>query len=221
MSTSAHRQRGHNVVRADAFFAEHTKLAAIGSSQAFYQPKTKAGAASAISIRLNAVGSGIKYGGHAVRSGSSTSAAGCSAGLGGSDNLSGNFEQLQRLFGHRLPEQRLDTGDVDAQRMQGRTQAREKRLTSTILTDQEWHQFRGWFEQVYPGFAYRLKETFPRLSPAEARFFYLMKLDLSSREIAAMLGISIEAIHKLRYRLRKKLQLEEDGGFETVISKIS
>lgn len=99
--------------------------------------------------------------------------------------------------------------------------AREKLLSSTILTDQEWHQFKSWFEQVYPGFSYRLKETYPRLSPAEARFFYLMKLNLSSREMAAMLGISVEAIHKLRYRLRKKLQLDEESSFDTVISKIS
>lgn len=98
---------------------------------------------------------------------------------------------------------------------------REKLLASTILTEKDWQQFRGIFEQVYPGFSYRLKTTYPELSPAEARFLYLMKLDLSSREMAAMLGISVEAIHKLRYRLRKKLNMEEAGSFKGVIQNIS
>jgi len=51
------------------------------------------------------------------------------------------------------------------------TSNREKLMASTILTDIEWQQFRLLFEQVYPGFSYRLKVAYPELSPAEARFF--------------------------------------------------
>jgi len=39
--------------------------------------------------------------------------------------------------------------------------------------------------------------------------------------MATMLGISIDAIHKLRYRLRKKLNLEDADNFETVVQNIS
>jgi len=101
------------------------------------------------------------------------------------------------------------------------TSNREKLMASTILTDKEWQQFRLLFEQVYPGFSYRLKVAYPELSPAEVRFFYLTKLNFSSREMATMLGISIDAIHKLRYRLRKKLNLEDADNFETVVQSIS
>jgi DNA-binding CsgD family transcriptional regulator len=101
------------------------------------------------------------------------------------------------------------------------TSNREKLMASTILTDKEWQQFRLLFEQVYPGFSYRLKVAYPELSPAEIRFFYLIKLSFSSREMATMLGISIDSIHKLRYRLRKKLNLEEVDNFETVVQNIN
>ena len=101
------------------------------------------------------------------------------------------------------------------------TSNREKLVASTILTDAEWLQFRGIFEQVYPGFSYRLRENYPELSPAEARLLYLTKLNLSSREMAAMLGISVQTIHKLRYRLRKKLSLEEDSDFNLLLKKIT
>ncbi len=101
------------------------------------------------------------------------------------------------------------------------TSNREKLMASTILTDNDWQQFRILFEQVYPGFSYRLKITYPELSPAEVRFFYLTKLNFSSREMATMLGISIDSIHKLRYRLRKKLNLEDVDNFETVVQNIN
>jgi DNA-binding CsgD family transcriptional regulator len=100
------------------------------------------------------------------------------------------------------------------------TSSREKLMRCTILTEEEWLQFRNLFEKVYPGFSYRLKETYPELSRAEIRFLYLTKLCLSSREMATMLGISVEAIHKLRYRLRKKLNLEGASSFDTVLRKI-
>ena len=115
----------------------------------------------------------------------------------------------------------LKSSSLSVPELQAMTSNREKLLASTILTEGEWQQFRSVFEQVYPGFSYRLKQTYPELSPAEARFLYLMKLHLSSREMAAMLGITVETIHKLRYRLRKKLNLEEAGSFEGVIQNIS
>jgi DNA-directed RNA polymerase specialized sigma24 family protein len=43
-------------------------------------------------------------------------------------------------------------------------------------------------------------------------------LELSSKEMAAMLGISQESLRKSRYRLRKKFpQLIEDGDFKDAI----
>jgi tetratricopeptide (TPR) repeat protein/DNA-binding CsgD family transcriptional regulator len=97
----------------------------------------------------------------------------------------------------------------------------EKLRASTILTDSDWQQFRKLFEQVYPGFSHRVKENYPALSPAENRLLFLTKLKLSSREMAAMLGVSLYSVHKLRYRVRKKLDLDEEASFDAVIQKIN
>ncbi|MEJ7738361.1 MAG: tetratricopeptide repeat protein [Chitinophagaceae bacterium] len=97
----------------------------------------------------------------------------------------------------------------------------ERLVSSTILTDEDWRQFRTLFEQVHPGFLSHLKERFPDLSPGETRLLILTKLDLSSREMATTLGISIDAIRKARYRLRKRLNLDKDSSFETVVEGIN
>jgi len=97
---------------------------------------------------------------------------------------------------------------------------REKLVSSTILTDDDWAHFCSLFEKVYPGFLERLRDKFLDLSPAEMRLVILTKLNLSMRDMAHMLGVSIDAIRKSRYRLRKKLNLEEESNLEVLTQKI-
>ncbi len=93
-------------------------------------------------------------------------------------------------------------------------------LPAPFLRRNDWRHFRNLFEQVYPGFLYRLREKFSDLSPAEIRLLVLTRLKLSSREMAHMLGITVEAIRKTRYRVRKKLNLDEESKLEELILQI-
>ncbi len=101
-----------------------------------------------------------------------------------------------------------------------RTLNLDQLLHATILTEEDWQAFRGVFDKVYPGFSTRLREKIPDLTPADTRLLTLTKLGLSSREMATMLGISTEAIKKTRYRLRKKIDLPEEGGLEELVQMI-
>lgn len=91
---------------------------------------------------------------------------------------------------------------------------------STILTDEQWDEFRNMFEQVHRGFLTRLKQKMPDLTPAEIRFVVLSKLNLSPKDMAHVLGVGPSAIRKYRYRLRNKLHLPEDGSIDEVIAMI-
>jgi tetratricopeptide (TPR) repeat protein len=91
---------------------------------------------------------------------------------------------------------------------------------SAILTDDDWDGFRKSFEKVHSGFLERLKISLPDLSPAETRFMALAKLNLSNKEMAGMLGVSVDAMRTTRYRLRKKLNLSEEGSIEELINTI-
>lgn len=73
--------------------------------------------------------------------------------------------------------------------------------------DKDWKEFRLYFEEVHPGFFERLKNRCPGLTPNELRLCALLRLNLSSKEIASLLGISPSSVKIARYRLRKKLQL--------------
>ncbi len=92
---------------------------------------------------------------------------------------------------------------------------------SVILTDKGWQQFRQLFEQVHPHFFDLLRQTYSDLTPAETRLLALLKLDVSSKEMAFMLGVSAESVRKSRYRLRKKLeQKAAETALRTVIEQL-
>ncbi|WP_080056399.1 helix-turn-helix transcriptional regulator [Spirosoma aerolatum] len=80
---------------------------------------------------------------------------------------------------------------------------------SVILTETNWLEFKQLFERVYPHFFDNLLTKYQDLTPAEVRLLALLKLNIASREMAYMLGVSIESLRKSRYRLRKKLETQQ------------
>lgn len=97
----------------------------------------------------------------------------------------------------------------------------ERLMDFTIATQQEWIKFTQLFEQVYPQFIKKLQAKYPQLTASEIRLIVLTKLQLSTKEMAAMTGVSLDAIHKSRYRLRKKLILPEEDDFSKIIQELS
>jgi DNA-binding CsgD family transcriptional regulator len=93
-------------------------------------------------------------------------------------------------------------------------------LQVSILTEDEWLHFRALFEKVHPGFLTRMRVKLPDLTPAETRLLVLTKLKLTNKEMGAMLGIGYDAIKKTRQRLRKKINLPEEGGLDELIAMI-
>ncbi|PKV51442.1 7TM protein involved in diverse intracellular signaling [Aquimarina sp. MAR_2010_214] len=91
---------------------------------------------------------------------------------------------------------------------------------SIILTEEDWVGFKKLYEEVHPNFFYILKSKYPTLTNAEIRMIALLKLHLSNKEIAGMLGINSNSVVKTKYRLRKKISDEEDIDIDTVIESI-
>ena len=91
---------------------------------------------------------------------------------------------------------------------------------ATILTPEDWDQFKNNFTQVYPGFIEKLESRHPILTSAEIRCLCLQKLRMSNREIAAAQGVSPKSINVTNHRIRKKLNLENQEMLEELVFKI-
>lgn len=89
-----------------------------------------------------------------------------------------------------------------------------------ILTDEDWNKFQELFEGVHKGFIIRLKEKIPNLTQAEIRLICLTKLNLTTKQMADMLGVSQDTIKKTRYRLRKKLVISQENDIDELAKTI-
>ncbi len=77
--------------------------------------------------------------------------------------------------------------------------------------------FRRKFLSVYPDFFKRLAAAHPDLTKTEIRFCAYLRTHMTSQQIASAMDISMEAIRKNRYRIRKRMGLETDQSLEEYI----
>jgi DNA-binding CsgD family transcriptional regulator len=78
----------------------------------------------------------------------------------------------------------------------------------SLLTENDWIEFKRLFEKLNPGFFDFFHEKFPEITAAEIRLAALIKLNLSNLEMARTLAISPDSVRKTNLRLRKKLNIE-------------
>jgi hypothetical protein len=70
-----------------------------------------------------------------------------------------------------------------------------------------WEEFAVHFDKVHSDFLVSLKSRYPNLTPSELKLCAYLRLNLSSKEIAQIMNITIKSVELGRYRLRKKLQI--------------
>ena len=97
-----------------------------------------------------------------------------------------------------------------------------KRILNSISVgnEQNWKEFEARFVDVNKDFYARLKKRFPGLTQGDLKLCALIKLNFSSKDMAKLMGISVESVHTTRYRLRKKLGLERKENLTEFIATI-
>jgi DNA-binding CsgD family transcriptional regulator len=78
--------------------------------------------------------------------------------------------------------------------------------------EQDWQVFEDNFNQVHDEFFKKLKSMFPTITPGDLRLAAYLRMNLSSKEIAPLLHLSVRGIENKRYRLRRKLELDGDDN---------
>jgi DNA-binding CsgD family transcriptional regulator len=90
-------------------------------------------------------------------------------------------------------------------------------IDKNISNDNDWEIFEALFDQAHENFFKRLKLSFPDLTQSDLKLCAYLKLNLSSKEIAPLLNISVRGVEIRRYRLRKRLALSSDDNLVNYI----
>ncbi len=92
-------------------------------------------------------------------------------------------------------------------------------IDKNLNNSKDWQFFEKAFNNADKDFLEKIKLTHPDLTPNDLRFCAYLRLNLSSKEIAPLLNISIKSVETKRYRLRKRLNLEHDDSLVAYILK--
>ena len=88
---------------------------------------------------------------------------------------------------------------------------RMKTLMEETLNNQaDWVLFESYFNSTHQNFTDRLRQRYSDLTTGDLRICCLLRMNLSTKEIASLMNVSVRAIELRRYRLRKRLELEGD-----------
>jgi tetratricopeptide (TPR) repeat protein len=93
-------------------------------------------------------------------------------------------------------------------------------IKSNLNLDDDWNNFKMYFNQVHHGFIERLNQNFPSLTNHDLRHCSYIRMNLSTKEIAPLTNISVRGLEISRYRLRKKLNLGRDVNLTEYILNI-
>ena len=120
----------------------------------------------------------------------------------------------------------LKTSIVDIKKSADATTAQKltklNRIVDNALdVDKDWEDFKLYFENVHKDFFKNLRARFPDLGNSELKLCALLKLNLSMKETASIMGISPESVKTARYRLRKKMNLSKEDSLTDFVMSIT
>lgn len=125
---------------------------------------------------------------------------------------------------HMIDQLKDEIEIMHSEKEHSNTEEKDKLLdrlqTFTLLTDEDWSNFKKLFEKLNPGFFDFFSENFPEVTNAEVRLAALIKLNLSNLEMARTLGISPDSVRKTNLRLRKKVAIEGLDELSLFIKRI-
>lgn len=80
-------------------------------------------------------------------------------------------------------------------------------LDENLSSEADWAIFQTNFDRIHENFFRNLRERYPELTSNDLRFCAYLRLNLSSKDIAHLMNISLKGVEVGRYRIRKKIGL--------------
>ena len=135
-------------------------------------------------------------------------------------NLQRKNELLQKIAS-RVDEAIENTkkGEEPAEMRLKRLRSISELIRENITHDADWQKFQDNFDLVYDDFLKRLSVQFPSLSLSDKRMCAYLRMDLSSKDIAPLLGMTVRSVEMTRYRLRQKLGLTREDNLTDFLQR--
>lgn len=95
-----------------------------------------------------------------------------------------------------------------------------KLIINARTNERDWDLFEKSFNESHVNFFKKLKHDYPTLSPNDLKLCAYLRLNMSSKDIASLINISIRGVEIRRYRLRKKFNLQTDKNLNEFLIEL-
>ncbi len=96
----------------------------------------------------------------------------------------------------------------------------KKSISLYVSSDQRWESFENHFDLVQSDFYKTVKKRYPSLTLVDLELCAYLRIELSTKEIARQLNLSVRGVETRKYRLKKKLQLLKDQDLNCFIGSL-
>ncbi len=93
-------------------------------------------------------------------------------------------------------------------------------LKKEKASDKDWETFKTYFSEVHNDFDQKLKTLYADISEKEIRLAAFLRMNLTTKEIAATMNVLPDSILKSKYRLKKKLGLDKETDLTSFLNTL-
>lgn len=101
-------------------------------------------------------------------------------------------------------------GDINSEKKQEKINNLKVSFAEVLNNQNELKQINSLSSELNQEFFFHIRKNYPSITKEDEQLLSYLILNLSNKEISKKLNISIKSLYTKRYRLRKKLDLEEN-----------
>ena len=109
---------------------------------------------------------------------------------------------------------------ADSKQASKRLAQMQNKLAQDANTRVDWERFEQNFDIVNDSFMRKLQAKFPWISTNEKRLCVYIIMGMQNKEIAPLMNISVRGVEMLRYRLRKKMDMQREDDLTTALRAV-
>lgn len=144
--------------------------------------------------------------------------------------LTDSIEQKESVIRHqsqRLTEQQIIIDQfnnfiVDLKKIANSEKRldQQKLIESHIRQTANWKHFKEHFDIVFDHFFQKLDKKYPSLTIKEQKHCAYLRMKLSRKEVAMLMGVTVEGVKKARFRVAKKTKVQSVTELRELIENL-
>jgi len=120
--------------------------------------------------------------------------------------FSNHFKELKKYVSEAYSVLKSENSESQALK---KLRSLERALDSIDVSDNSWHDFKTAFESIESEFFTKLTKINPKLTSLDLKHCAYIRMNLDNYEVSKILNVEMKSLQMTRYRLKKKLNLNE------------